>query len=77
MGPNFSRDPRALAIALVGFEALLREGNLHRRIRSFSFASQKRPPEGGCYITEASLSLGEKNLRLGFDDEEGVGIWAT
>ena len=34
-------------------------------------------PEGGRYKTEPESSLGEKNLRLSFDDEEGVGIRAT
>jgi hypothetical protein len=36
MSPNFGCDPRALGIALVAFEALLRKGNLHSRIRSLS-----------------------------------------
>jgi hypothetical protein len=77
MCPNLSRDSRALAIAFVAFEALLRKRDLHRRIRSFSLASQKRPPRGGRYITKANFSLGEKNLGLGFDDEDGVGIRAA
>ena len=36
MGPNFGRYPRALGIALVAFETLLRERDLHLRIRSLS-----------------------------------------
>jgi hypothetical protein len=77
VGPKLSCDASALAIALVTFEALLRKCDLHRRIRSFSLASQKRPPKGGRYKTEIEFSLGEKNLSLGFDDEDGVGIRAA
>jgi hypothetical protein len=77
MGPKLGCDASPLAIALVTVEALLRKCDLHRRIRSFSFASQKRAPKGGRYKTAAEFSLGEKNFRLGFDDEEGVGLWAT
>jgi hypothetical protein len=78
VGPKLSRDPGALGIAFVAFEALLREGDLHLGIRSFPWAMQKScPPKGGRYITETNFSLCEKNLRLGFDNEEGVGIRAT
>jgi hypothetical protein len=77
VGPKLSCDASALAVALVTVEALLRKRDLHRRIRSFSLASQKRPPKGGRHITKANFSLCEKNLRLGFDDEEGVGLWMT
>jgi hypothetical protein len=44
MGPNFSRDPRALGIAFVAFEALLRKRDLHPRIRSLSLGEAKELP---------------------------------
>jgi hypothetical protein len=44
MGPKLSRDPRALAIALVIFEALLRKRDLHPRIRSLSLGQAKELP---------------------------------
>jgi hypothetical protein len=77
VGPKLSCDASALAIAFVTVEALFRKCDLHRRIRSFSLVSQKRPPEGGRYKNEPRFSLGEINLRLSFDDEEGVGILAA
>jgi hypothetical protein len=36
VGPKLSCDARALAVALVTFEALLRKRDLHPRIRSLS-----------------------------------------
>jgi hypothetical protein len=44
MGPNFSHDPRALGIAFVAFEALLRKRDLHPRIRSLSLGEAKELP---------------------------------
>jgi hypothetical protein len=44
MSPDFSRDSGALAIAFVAFEALLRERDLHPRIRSLSLGHAKELP---------------------------------